>query len=184
MWPGPIELRWQHFGGYYYNDVSIDAFSHTHLVGAGVGDWGNVGVMVTRETVTSDLVKNRNYRSKFSHDGEIAQPGAYQRGKRWAVLQRMTAACGCAGYYAVMLQTPNATAEMTVSGTLSGIHQYTFHDTTPNFDAHVLVDVCHTISPNACKNATVDVSVAGGVGTVSGSVLVAGSLTGMRGAGC
>ena len=59
---------------YYYYDNSIDAFSHTHLVGAGVGDWGNVGVMVTR-SISADIIKDNNYRSKFSHDGEIAQPG-------------------------------------------------------------------------------------------------------------
>ena len=82
------------------------------------------------------------------------------------------------GYYSVGLQTPNATAEVTVSGTLSGIHQYTLHGTTTNSDAFVLVDVCHTISKNACRNATVAASIEGDNGVVSGSVLTAGSLTG------
>jgi putative alpha-1,2-mannosidase len=30
---GPLWLRWNHFGGYYYNDTSISCFSHTHMVG-------------------------------------------------------------------------------------------------------------------------------------------------------
>lgn len=35
------------FGGYYYDDpIGIKAFSHTHMVGSGAGDYGNFGVMV------------------------------------------------------------------------------------------------------------------------------------------
>ena len=30
-----------HYGGYNFEDNQIRAFSHTHLVGAGVGDFGN-----------------------------------------------------------------------------------------------------------------------------------------------
>lgn len=65
-----------------------------------------------------------------------------------------------------------------MSGTLSGIHQYTLHGTATNSDAFVLVDVCHTISKNACRNASVSTTVTGGTSVVSGSVLTAGSLTG------
>eukprot|EP00666_Eupelagonemidae_sp_cell4sb_P000811 gene811-20444_t len=34
-----------HDGGYAYGDTHVRAFSHTHMAGAGVGDFGNVGVM-------------------------------------------------------------------------------------------------------------------------------------------
>lgn len=39
---GPLYIEFNHFGGYWMGDDQITAFSHTHLVGAGVGDWGNM----------------------------------------------------------------------------------------------------------------------------------------------
>lgn len=151
-----LVLSWQHYGGYYFDDNSIDAFSHTHLVGAGVGDWGNIGVMPVR-AVTANLVDGTsNYRSTFSHETEVAEPGLYS----------------------VELETPKVGASLTVSGTLSGIHQYVFHSTTAGSAANVLVDVCHTINENACSNATVSTKVEDGGIVVSGSVKVHGSLSG------
>ena len=43
-----VEPPFDHYGGYHHSDNSIVAFSHTHMVGAGVGDLGNFGVMCTR----------------------------------------------------------------------------------------------------------------------------------------
>jgi len=70
----------EHTGGYHYKDTSIVAFSHTHLVGGGVPDYGNIGVMAhTGKQFTADLLQDQRYRSAFSHANEVAQPGYYSR---------------------------------------------------------------------------------------------------------
>jgi len=137
--------------------------------------------MVTR-SISSTIIQDGNYRSKFTHENEVARPGPCFRGcdthglgsSRWGVWL-------VSGYYSVPLLTPNATAEVTVSGPMAGIHQYTFHDTAPNSDAFVLVDVCHTISKDACANASVTTSfdASSRVANISGRVLTHGSLTGI-----
>jgi putative alpha-1,2-mannosidase len=43
-----VNPPFDHYGGYHHSDNSVVAFSHTHLVGAGVGDLGNFGVVPTR----------------------------------------------------------------------------------------------------------------------------------------
>lgn len=44
------------------------------MMGAGVVDYGNIGVMAT-STLDSTTVTNNGYRSKFSHENETASPG-------------------------------------------------------------------------------------------------------------
>ena len=56
------------------DDDEIRCFSHTHMMGAGVVDYGNIGVMAT-STLNSDTVTNNGYRSKFSHKNESASAG-------------------------------------------------------------------------------------------------------------
>lgn len=162
-WGGQWWFRWNHFGGYYYNDTHIRAFSHTHMVGPGASDWGDVGVMVSRymnaSTIENSAVNN-NYRSAFSHDNETATPG----------------------YYAVLLEDADTYAELAASGTHSGVHQYTCAGTTTGLPCTVLVDMCHTtIQPPACPSAlaswATDTSQPGAV-IVSGGLLNRGDLSG------
>ena len=40
-----VVIPFDHYSGYNYEDTYIRAFSHTRLVGAGVGDFGNFGIM-------------------------------------------------------------------------------------------------------------------------------------------
>ncbi|MBW4331491.1 GH92 family glycosyl hydrolase [Stakelama sp. CBK3Z-3] len=97
-----------HAAGYRYDDPTIQGFSHTHFSGAGHSDLGDFLIM----PVSGDTVKLEpgsgddpasGYRSRFSHDSEVAQPG----------------------YYAVTLSDYGVRAEMT-AGTRIGIHRYTF----------------------------------------------------------
>ena len=44
------------------------------MMGAGVGDYGHIGVMATRE-LSNEVVTNEGYRSRFSHHNETAYPG-------------------------------------------------------------------------------------------------------------
>ena len=61
---------WDGCGGYHYSDSIIYGFSHTHLSGTGVSDYGDVLLMPTTGEL---LLKNgsdgtNGYRSKFSHE--------------------------------------------------------------------------------------------------------------------
>lgn len=138
-----IWLPFNHFGGYYYGasglsptnrsdnsgDDSISAFSHTHMVGPGIADWGSHGIMVTRSLTAStiyDSAKQMGYASRFSHANETASPG----------------------YYAVQLTDAATYAELTVSGTHSGMHRYTCEappagSSIPS-ECILLLDVAHT----------------------------------------
>ena len=153
-----IILPFNHYGGYSYLDNTVVAFSHTHLVGAGVGDLGNFGLMPFH-TTDPDLSRLINqHGAPLLHDNERALPGMYS------------------------VKLPGlAQVELVASGTHSGSHLYTFVNpsvpsnlpsnvpsnvpsNTPTAATHtcgVLLDVCHTAMGNGhkvCKDATVNVT--------------------------
>ncbi|HTI30517.1 MAG TPA: GH92 family glycosyl hydrolase [Sphingomonas sp.] len=109
--------------GYRYEDSAITGFSMTHFSGAGHSDLGDFLVM---PAVGSDATVNlepgepgKGYRSRFSHDGEVAKPG----------------------YYAVNLIDSGVRAELT-AGTRVGIQRYTFPAGAP---AHLILDLRSSI---------------------------------------
>ncbi|HEV2212818.1 MAG TPA: GH92 family glycosyl hydrolase, partial [Gammaproteobacteria bacterium] len=109
--------------GYRYEDPTIQGFSHTHFSGTGHSDLGDFALMPIAGEVKLDPGQpdqpGSGYRSRFSHDTEIAQPG----------------------YYAVTLQDYGVRAELTATRRV-GLHRYTFPATTP---AHVLLDLRYSI---------------------------------------
>jgi len=78
---GDVE-GWDWCSGYHYSDTSLMGFSHTHLSGTGIGDMGDVLLMpFTGATFLTPGPKNdpdAGYRSRFSHEQEVATPGYYQ----------------------------------------------------------------------------------------------------------
>lgn len=110
---------YKYCAGYQYDDKTIVGFSHTHFSGTGHSDLGDFLVMPTTGTLqlnpgTADNPKN-GFRSAFSHENETAQ----------------------AGYYKVLLDDNNITAELTATNRV-GFHQYTF----PKSDqAHIILDL-------------------------------------------
>jgi predicted alpha-1,2-mannosidase len=117
-------------GGYRYGDDHIEGFSHTHLSGTGCYGLGNflvtatTGPLRTREDRRSDAVRDDSgYRSRFSHDTEIAAPG----------------------YYSVRLEEYGIRAELTASDRV-GLHRYTFPEAEPG---RILFDVTHTLASSA-----------------------------------
>ncbi|KAL5496212.1 hypothetical protein EMCRGX_G012453 [Ephydatia muelleri] len=159
-----VEVEWRHFGGYYYGDNEILCFSHTHMVGAGVEDYGHIGVMPTR-ALNADVVKGKGYRSRFSHEEETAYPG----------------------YYGVLLATPNVLAELTAAGVYTGVHRYTFQGLGTNY---VIFDPSHSVQKvqtqqngGAVAEASVSFLDTNGTLTLSGWALLKGSLTGRNGVG-
>ncbi len=115
---------WDGCSGYHYSDGTILGFSHTHLSGTGVGDYGDVRLMPTTGEVLwnpGDENDTRNgYRSKFSHENEIAE----------------------AGYYAVHLNDYNINVELTV-GERYGLHKYVFPKSE---QANVIIDLTEAVT--------------------------------------
>ncbi|HEY7791569.1 MAG TPA: GH92 family glycosyl hydrolase [Vicinamibacterales bacterium] len=109
--------------GYRYEDTTILGFSHTHFSGTGHSDLGDVLVMPIAGDVRldpGDIDKpGSGYRSRFTHDDEVAQPG----------------------YYAVTLTNYGIRAELTAT-TRVGLERYTFPAGKP---AHLLVDLRSSI---------------------------------------
>ncbi len=94
---------WDGCSGYHYSDSLIYGFSHTHLQGTGVSDYGDLLFMPTNNEVNVGNNWGERYRSRFQKASERAH----------------------AGYYAVHLDDHNLTAELTAT-TRVGIHRYLF----------------------------------------------------------
>jgi len=105
---------WDGCGGYHYSDNYIYGFTHTHLSGTGVSDYGDILLMPMSSKPSPD---NKVYGSKFSHTNEKAS----------------------AGYYAVKLDDDNIMAELTAT-TRVGFHRYKFAGTSNN---NIILDLKH-----------------------------------------
>jgi len=118
---------WDWCSGYHYSDNSIMGFSHTHLSGTGVGDYGDILFMPTTGEIKtrpgSKKDPDEGYRSRFSHNNETAK----------------------AGYYSVILDDYNIKAELTVTRR-TGFHKYTFPKTD---EANIIIDLVHGIQDKA-----------------------------------
>jgi len=113
---------WDGCSGYHYSDDEIYGFSHTHLSGTGVSEYGDILLMPTNKQVFnngagSSSSSEEGYKSKFSHENEVAEPG----------------------FYKVHLDDTNIDVELTVSKR-SGIHKYSFPETKNQF---VILDLLH-----------------------------------------
>jgi predicted alpha-1,2-mannosidase len=116
--------------GYQYDDPTIVGFSHTHFSGTGHSDLGDFLVMPTVGTLQLNpgtaSQPESGYRSAYSHQNEVAEPG----------------------YYKVKLDDHGILAEMTAT-TRVGFHQYTFPETD---SAHIILDLIHGIYNYEDKN--------------------------------
>ncbi|MDR1330835.1 MAG: GH92 family glycosyl hydrolase [Tannerella sp.] len=125
--PDTRTMGWDGCSGYHYSDSSILGFSHTHLSGTGIGDYGDVLFMPFSGEIKTDAGEESNpdtgYRSRFSHADEKAEPG----------------------YYAVKLSDYGIDVELTAS-TRAGFHRYTFNR---GGQAGLVVDLTHTIHGHA-----------------------------------
>jgi len=112
---------WDGCSGYHYSDSIIFGFSHTHLSGTGVSDYGDILLMPTTGKVQvlpgTNEDKYDGYASRFSHQQEKALPG----------------------YYKVVLQKYNIIAELTCTQRV-GIHRYSFPQKQ---NQNVIIDLNH-----------------------------------------
>ena len=109
-----IDGSWDGCSGYHYSDNVIYGFSHTHLNGTGVSDYGDIMLMPTMGELTLD---SKVYSSTFSHNNEKAS----------------------AGFYSVKLDKNNIDVRLT-SSTRVGFHEYTFNESGL---ANIILDLNH-----------------------------------------
>ncbi len=109
-----IDGSWDGCSGYHYSDDVIYGFSHTHLNGTGVSDFGDIMLMPTMGEPSLD---NKIYSSKFSHKNEKAS----------------------AGFYSVKLDKNNIDVRLTTS-TRVGFHEYKFNESG---QANIVLDLNH-----------------------------------------
>ena len=109
-----IDGSWDGCSGYHYSDNLIYGFSHTHLNGTGVSDYGDIMLMPTMGEPSFD---NKVYASTFSHANEKAS----------------------AGFYSVKLDKHNIDVKLT-SSTRVGFHKYTFNKSG---QANIILDLNH-----------------------------------------
>jgi len=72
---------WDGCGGYHYTDTVIYGFSHTHLSGTGVSDYGDILLMPSPKFEFNNgygIHPDSGYGSTFQHKNESAQAGFYQ----------------------------------------------------------------------------------------------------------
>jgi len=109
---------WDGCGGYHYSDSIIYGFSHTHLSGTGVPDYGDLLLVPqSGEAKWKGKFEDPNgYGSAFSHDDEVAR----------------------LGFYEVYLKDENIRVNLSCTQR-AGIHQYTFLNATEK--KYVLLDL-------------------------------------------
>jgi predicted alpha-1,2-mannosidase len=109
---------WDGCSGYHYSDSYVYGFSHTHLSGTGVSDYGDILLMPSNKVVFNNgSDEQEGYRAYFSHENEIAEPG----------------------YYKVALDSINVDVELTVSKR-SGMHKYQYESSENQF---LILDLAH-----------------------------------------
>ncbi|HEX7175683.1 MAG TPA: GH92 family glycosyl hydrolase [Pyrinomonadaceae bacterium] len=113
---------WDGCSGYHYSDNIVYGFSHTHLSGTGISDYGDILLMPTagppRLHATDAAGRPEGgYASRFTHRRERASPG----------------------YYSVRLDDERILVELTATAR-TGLHKYTFPRTAA---ANVTLDLAH-----------------------------------------
>jgi predicted alpha-1,2-mannosidase len=71
---------WDSCSGYHYSDNQIYGFSHTHLSGTGIPDYGDILFMprIGLHSFAADDSKKSAYTNTFKHENESASPGYYR----------------------------------------------------------------------------------------------------------
>jgi len=108
-----VDGSWDGCSGYHYSDSFIYGFSHTHLSGTGVSDYGDILLIPSANPISFNP---EEYKTKFSHTDEVAK----------------------ANYYSVNLPDNGVKVELTTS-TWAGYHRYTFDKDK----GYVLLDLKH-----------------------------------------
>ena len=111
---------WDGCGGYHITDDSVYGFSHTHLQGTGVSDYGDILLMPTVGRLDTAELWNERFRDRFV-------PGSQQ---------------AHAGYYACELERSGLQVELTAT-TRVGVHRYSNRTADPVDTLNLYFDMAH-----------------------------------------
>jgi predicted alpha-1,2-mannosidase len=125
---GPYDLqRFLHYSGYWYGDDKIQGFSHLHLHGTGLADYGVLTVMPT-DAADASRTTAAGYESAFDKGTEVAGPG----------------------YYAVTLDRGAIRAEITATEHAAH-HRFTFPQAPAQ--GHLVFDLDHHLDSGEITSA-------------------------------
>ncbi len=144
---------YSHCAGYAYDDVYIRGFSHIHMHGIGVPDYGNI-MFMPLVGMDQESSKEKNYRSTYAKESEAASPG----------------------YYTVRLDS-DVNVELAASEH-TAYHRYAYPEGTGD-DAYVLIDLSHGSVKDFVKDAEIFVDAK--AREIKGWVHHEGNLTGRFG---
>lgn len=158
-----IDMSYRHFSGYNYNDKIVRGFSHTHLVGGGVNDLGNFGIMPTVTDANQDLkalpIRSAPFWwSTFNKSSESASPG----------------------FYSVELHEPKVEVDLMAIGQFAGVHTYKWKRNSGDTIPSVVIDMCHAAKlesgdDSSCLNATISIDTT--TSTFTGTLFFDGGLS-------
>ncbi len=131
--PDTRKDSWDGCSGYHYSDSVVYGFSHTHLSGTGIGDYGDIRLM----PIVGELKfepgyddPETGYGSYFQHDRETAK----------------------AGFYAVHLNDYNIYVGLTATER-AGFHKYLF----PSSDnAHIILDLVESVTSEKIIESSIE----------------------------
>ena len=133
--PDTRKDSWDGCSGYHYSDSIIFGFSHTHLSGTGVGDYGDIRFMPTLGVLKTNPgtaeTPDAGYASRFSHEKELAK----------------------AGYYAVYLQDYNIYVGLTATER-AGFHKYLF---ASGGNAHIIIDLKESVTSEKILDSRINI---------------------------
>ena len=112
---------WDGCSAYHDSDRAVFGFSHTHLSGTGVGDYGDILLM----PITGEPTEISGYPDRVAEGWGSSFDKASERTE--------------AGYYAVHLADYGIDVELTATPR-TGLHRYVF---PAGVDAHVIIDLKH-----------------------------------------
>lgn len=143
---GPLQISFMNCTGYHYDQTHVWGFSHSRINGMGVPDYGAI---LVSPTIGMDASKTANggVRSLFEHESEEASPG----------------------YYAVTLDDPGVTAELTANVHVAR-HRYTWDANTS--DATLVFDLGYNPALSVSTASEVEIDAAAGI--VHGMMTVQG----------
>ncbi|NOX86030.1 MAG: glycoside hydrolase family 92 protein, partial [Chlorobi bacterium] len=122
--PDTRKDSWDGCSGYHYSDSVVFGFSHTHLSGTGVGDYGDIRFMPTLGPLKTNPgtaeTPDSGYASRFSHEKELAK----------------------AGYYGVYLQDYDIYVGLTTTERV-GFHKYMF---ATEGEGHIIIDLKESVT--------------------------------------
>ena len=129
--PNNIGKGWDWCSGYHYSSKEILGFSHLHLSGTGIGDWGDILVLPATDKPKTIAARKDDlsdgYGSPFDHSNEECKPG----------------------YYKIYLDRYKLTAEISATSR-AAIHHYRYDAGVNN--PHILLDLSFGIGWDGPKD--------------------------------